>query len=151
VPRRIPSLSLLAVCTLVLAAPFAAADDPPTVRVYKSPTCGCCTKWIRHLERSGFEVEATDVRDVRPIKRSNGLPRGLDSCHTAFVGPYLIEGHVPAADIERLLEEAPEVAGLAVPEMPIGSPGMEGPNPVAYEVLAFDGDGETYVFSRQTP
>lgn len=127
-----------------------AAADPAKVHVYKSPTCGCCTKWIEHLRSNGFEVEATDVADVTPVKLSNGIPEKLASCHTAFVGGYVIEGHVPAADIARLLLERPQIAGLAVPEMPIGSPGMEGPNPVRYQVLAFGATGVS-VFAEHGP
>jgi hypothetical protein len=140
---------------LSLALPglgFAEAADAelPEVQVYKSPTCGCCTKWIDHLEEAGFTVKATDVSDVGVVKRDNGLPAELASCHTAFVGGYLIEGHVPAADVKRLLEEKPAVAGLAVPDMPIGSPGMEGPNPEAYRVLSFGSDGVA-VFAEHGP
>ena len=107
--------------------------------VYKSPTCGCCDKWIEHVQKHGFVVEAHNVRDVRPYKIQGGLPAGMGSCHTAFVGGYLIEGHVPADVIERLLEERPAIAGLAVPGMPMGSPGMEGPYTEPYDIVAFGG------------
>lgn len=142
---------VLLVGLLAFALAGAAAAERAVVQVYKSPTCGCCDKWIEHLERNGFDVKATEVRDVTPIKQSNGLPPQLASCHTAFVGGYLIEGHVPAADVRRLLETKPPVAGLAVPKMPIGSPGMEGPNPEPYEVLSFDSTGKTEVFSTHRP
>ena len=118
------------------------------VTVYKSPTCGCCVKWAEHMEETGFEVEAVDMRDLRMIKSMSGVSPELGSCHTARVGGYVIEGHVPAADIRRLLEERPAVKGLAVPQMPVGSPGMEGPNPQPYEVLMFDEEGNTAVFAR---
>jgi hypothetical protein len=140
----------------VVAALFAfgltqpAAAELPEVHVYKSPTCGCCSKWIDHLRAEGFTVRATDVPDVTPVKRENGLPEELASCHTAFVDGYLVEGHVPATDVKRLLEERPQVAGLAVPRMPIGSPGMEGPNPVKYEVLSFGTKG-VEVFAEHGP
>jgi hypothetical protein len=131
------------------AAPAArAAGDE--VHVYKTPRCGCCTKWMDHLRAAGFAVRGTDVADLAPIKLENGLPHGLASCHTAFVGGYLVEGHVPASDVRRLLRERPKVAGLAVPEMPIGSPGMEGPSPEPYEVYSF-GPGGVKVFSRHDP
>ena len=141
----------------VPAAPAAANDavsEAPArarVQVYKTPTCGCCKKWIRHLEQAGFEVTATDVPDTAPIKRQNGLLAQLASCHTAIVGGYLVEGHVPAEDVVRLLETRPAVAGLAVPRMPIGSPGMEGPNPVPYDVYSFDAEGQVEVFSSHAP
>ena len=133
---------------IVSASP--AAADPVEIQVYKSPTCGCCNKWIHHLESNGFSVNATDVPDVTPIKAENGLPPRLASCHTAFVGGYIVEGHVPAQDIQRLLRERPKVSGLAVPGMPIGSPGMEGPNPEPYQVLSFGPDG-VKVFATHGP
>lgn len=141
------------VLTVLVLLSFAgvAAAEFPEVHVYKSPTCGCCSKWITHLQDNGFSVTATDVPDVQVVKAENGLPEHLASCHTAFVGGYLIEGHVPAADIARLLAEKPKVSGLAVPRMPIGSPGMEGPNPERYHVLSFDSTGKTEVFATHGP
>ncbi|MGH8613346.1 MAG: DUF411 domain-containing protein [Gammaproteobacteria bacterium] len=118
------------------------------VTVYKSPTCGCCTKWVKHMEASGFTVDARDVPDVNPYKQNLGLPLGLGSCHTAVVDGYLIEGHVPAEDIRRLLQEQIEAKGLAVPGMPMGSPGMEGPRKDRYEVLLIDKEGQTSVYAR---
>ena len=138
------------VASLAWTTPAAWADSPKAL-VYKSPTCGCCSKWIEHLEKNGFEVEATDVRDVRPIKQANGVPPGLTSCHTAMVGGYFIEGHVPAEDVKRLLEERPEIAGLTVPGMPMGSPGMEGPHPERYRVLAVGRDGKLSVYATHGP
>ena len=123
----------------------------PRAMVYKSPTCGCCSKWIDHMEANGFEVAFKDVANVDPIKRMNGVPANFASCHTAIIGGYFIEGHVPAEDVKRLLDERPEVAGLAVPRMPIGSPGMEGPNPEPYQVLAVGKDGTIEVFARHEP
>ena len=127
------------------------ADSVASIRVYKSPTCGCCTKWVEHLEEAGFDVTVEDVNDVGAVKTSLGVPGDLGSCHTATVGDYVIEGHVPAENIKELLAESPDVAGLAVPGMPIGSPGMEGANPQAYDVLAFDEAGNRGVFARITP
>ncbi len=126
-------------------------SENPSVMVYKSPTCGCCSKWIEHLEGNGFEVRSKDIADVTPVKRMNGVPGNLASCHTAIVGGYFVEGHVPAEDVIKLLKERPEIAGLAVPRMPVGSPGMEGPNPVAYSVLAVKKDGSVEVFSSHGP
>ena len=122
-----------------------------SIHVYKSPTCGCCAKWVDHLEDAGFDVTVEDVNDIGAVKTSMGVPGDLGSCHTARVGDYIIEGHVPADQIQELLAEAPDVAGLAVPGMPIGSPGMEGPNARPYDVLAFDEAGNRGVFARVTP
>jgi len=132
---------------------FAFADsgkhaELESITVYKSPTCGCCSKWVSHLQDNGFEVEAIDKNDMNSVKQGAGIPRKLASCHTAMIGGYIIEGHVPAADIKRLLEERPDVAGLTVPGMPMGSPGMEGHRKDNYEVLTFTRSGETKVFSR---
>lgn len=126
-------------------------NELPTIQVYKSPTCGCCRKWVSHLEENGFKVEATDVYDINLVKRSYGIPPAVASCHTAVVGDYLVEGHVSAADIILLLKQKPAVKGIAVPGMPIGSPGMEGPNPQAYDVISFSVNGETEVFSSHQP
>jgi hypothetical protein len=121
-----------------------------TVKVWKSPTCGCCAKWVDHLRDNGFAVEVEDTRQMAQIKRSLGVPRAAGSCHTARVGGYTIEGHVPADEIVRLLSEKPAVEGLAVPGMPIGSPGMEGPGARPYEVLSFGSQGAR-VWSREQP
>ncbi len=128
-----------------------AQADAIEITVYKSPTCGCCNGWIDHLKAAGFSVSAHDVRDMDRVKSERGVPAKLGSCHTAEVAGYVVEGHVPPADIHRLLNEKPAVAGLAVPGMPIGSPGMEGPNPERYEVLQFDKDGDTAVFAVHDP
>lgn len=126
-----------------------ARPAPETVIVYKTPTCGCCSLWVDHLRENGFQVEVHDVRDTTALRRREGVPSRLGSCHTAKVGGYAIEGHVPAAEIKRLLRGRPRVDGLAVPGMPIGSPGMEmGSRQDAYDVLAFNRAGETTVFAR---
>ena len=145
---------ILAACGLSVAMLVSAScrsTDPITVTVYKSPTCGCCVKWVDHLEAGGLSVESIDVANMAPIKVEQGVPSELASCHTALVDGYVIEGHVPLADVLRLLEERPQIAGLAVPEMPIGSPGMEGPNPGPYDVYAFTRQGRRYVFSSHHP
>lgn len=118
------------------------------VTVYKSPTCGCCEKWIDHLEDNGFDVVSKDVRDLSAVKAAYAVAPRLASCHTALVDGYVVEGHVPAVDIKRLLAERPPVKGLAVPGMPMGSPGMEGPRNDPYDVVTFDGEGRTKVFAR---
>lgn len=121
----------------------------PVVEVAKNPACGCCVDWVDHLEEAGFRVEVEDTGDLMAVKRRLGVPGDLSSCHTARVEGYVIEGHVPAEDIRRLLAERPDgIRGLAVPGMPAGSPGMEGPPPVPYDVVAFDGSGGRQVFAR---
>lgn len=123
------------------------ASAPVEVTVYKSPTCGCCSKWVDHLTANGFKVTAHDTSDMLAVRKKLGVPDAMTSCHTAVVNGYLIEGHVPAADIQRLLRDKPKVAGLAVPGMVTGSPGMEGGRSDPYNVIAF-GDGKTSVFAR---
>lgn len=120
------------------------------IMVYKSPTCGCCNKWVSHLEKNGFKVNAIDVQDVIPYKIKYGLTPALASCHTAVIEGYTIEGHVPAQDIKRLLKEKPsDIIGLSVPKMPVGTPGMEHPTRKdPYKVIGFDKDGKTSVFSE---
>lgn len=116
--------------------------------VYKSPTCGCCTKWVNHLEENGFEVISHNVSDMQVIKQKYGVRHDLASCHTAIVNGYVIEGHVPASDIKRFLgKPLPNVVGLTVPGMPMGSPGMEGARKDDYNVYTFSKDSKIAVFS----
>jgi len=123
-----------------------AADQ--VVTMYKDPNCGCCSKWTEHMRANGFTVNEINSPDMATIKRQAGVPSSLGSCHTAKVGGYVIEGHVPAADVKRLLTEKPKVAGISAPGMPLGSPGMEGPYPAdRYNVVTFDKNGKTAVFS----
>ncbi|MBI4520160.1 MAG: DUF411 domain-containing protein [Gemmatimonadetes bacterium] len=121
------------------------------MRVYKTPTCGCCSGWIDHLREHGYEVATEDMDDLTPVKVAQGVPARLQTCHTATVAGYVIEGHVPADVIQRLLEERPDLVGLAVPGMPIGSPGMEVPGQRGdpYEVIGFRRDGSTVVYARR--
>ena len=129
----------------LVAAQRAAA---PTVEVFKSPTCGCCANWVKHLEANGFKTRVTDVEDMTQVKAKYGVPGRLQSCHTAVVNGFVLEGHVPAADVQRLIKERPAVVGVAVPGMPVGSPGMEVGNTVQpYSVLSFDKQGQTTVFA----
>ncbi len=118
------------------------------VVMYKSPTCSCCSGWADHLRSSGFTVIEKKSNDMASIKKQYGVPKKLASCHTAIVDGYIIEGHVPAADVKRLLKERPKVAGLTAPGMPMKSPGMQavGQKPRGYDVLTFDKDGKTTVF-----
>jgi hypothetical protein len=120
----------------------------PHVEVFKTPACGCCTKWARHLEENGFDIQITETNDLAKLKRRHGVPDDSHTCHTAVVEGYTIEGHVPAADIQRLLAERPDVTGLVVPGMPQGSPGMESPTPQPYTVFTFDESGRKAVYSR---
>jgi len=133
----------------VAALPTAQASSI-AITVYKSPTCGCCTAWVDHMKANGFAVTVRDMDNVAPIKADAGVPGRLQSCHTAIVQGYAIEGHVPADLVKKLLAEKPKVAGLAVPGMPIGSPGMEqGNTKQPYEVLTFDAQGRSTVYARR--
>ena len=127
----------------------AVADDPKIV-VYKTETCGCCGNWIEHLRDADFEVDVVNVGSTASIQSKMGVPNTLGSCHTAVIGDYWVEGHVPVDLIQRLLTEQPEnIRGIAVPGMPMGSPGMEGPNPVQYDVVAQDKDGRTFIYATR--
>lgn len=117
-----------------MTSAFAAEAD---VTVHKDPNCGCCSGWVDHLRAAGFSVDAQDTTDLARVKQQYGVPVELASCHTAIVGSYVIEGHVPALAIRRLLAERPDAKGLAVPGMPVGSPGMEGGTPQPYAVVLF--------------
>jgi hypothetical protein len=140
--------ALLALSLIPTLAAGIALADQPKVTVYKSPTCGCCTKWITHMQHNGFEVEAVDMKDMRMIKSMSGVNPQLSSCHTAKVGGYVIEGHVPAEDVKRLLAEHPaDVKGLTAPGMPQSSPGMDIGH-VPYQVLSFDESGHTQVYAQ---
>ena len=123
--------------------------DDKTVTVYKSPTCGCCTMWEQHLTKAGFNVVSKTSDDMSEIRKQFGVPENAGSCHTAIVGGYVIEGHVPADDIKKLLKTRPSVAGLAAPGMPPKSPGMqpEGEKPSGYDVLSFDRQGNSKIFT----
>lgn len=137
--------------TLALAlfsASTAFAQGAPKVEVFKNASCGCCGGWVEHLRQEGFQVTTHDVGDVPAQRKKLGMPDRLGSCHSAKVAGYAIEGHVPAADIRRLLKEKPQALGLAVPSMPPGSPGMESPRPIPYDTLLVARDGSTRVFAR---
>ena len=127
-----------------------AAQRPaaPVVEVFKSPTCGCCANWVKHLEANGFRTKVTDVEDMTTVKTKYGVPGRLHSCHTGVVNGYVLEGHVPAKEVHRLVAEKPAVVGVAVPGMPIGSPGMEAGSTIQrYDVLTFTKQGQTTVFA----
>ena len=143
--------SLLTLATLGLLAACSPAPQSQSIEVvvYKSATCACCVKWADHLRDAGFSVTTENVADLSWVKREYGIEREFASCHTAIVDGYVVEGHVPADVVQRLLEERPAIVGLTVPGMPIGSPGMEGPNPEHYEILSFDREGRTEVYARR--
>jgi hypothetical protein len=128
---------------------LAAVRDQPLIKVHKSPTCGCCEEWVTHVQKSGFKVEVFNEDNLDAIKQRLGVPFGKGSCHTGEVEGYLVEGHVPAADIHRLLGEQPRARGLVVPAMPIGSPGMEiaGVPAQEFTVELVKMDGETVAYS----
>ena len=133
-----------------VAAAQGAAPLPP-MTVYKSASCGCCKNWVEHARSSGFTVKTIDTEDLSGVKRDLGVPASLQSCHTVVVGNYLVEGHVPAADVKKMLTEKSAIRGIAVPGMPVGAPGME-QGPVSgyqkYDVIAFTAQGRTSVFAR---
>ena len=153
VKRLAASGMLVAGALLVIAFRGSDADSGsgPELMVYRSPTCGCCGKWVDHMREAGFEVSVEETMEMSGVKTRTGVPLELSSCHTTVVGDYVIEGHVPADVVKRFLEEAPEVKGIAVPGMPTGSPGMEGPNPRPYAVIAFDGKGNRTVYEEVDP
>lgn len=148
--RRHLMLALAATPAALLAATAQAAPVKlPDVHVWKSPTCGCCTAWADHMRKAGFVVNITEVDDTGPTRKRLGMPAKLGSCHTALVGGYVLEGHVPADDVKRLLRNKTAGLGLSVPGMPVGSPGMEmGPRLDPYDVLLVQRDGSTSVFSH---
>lgn len=143
--RRISAVVILIMALATGGLSLAGASE---VTVYKSPSCGCCKNWVKHMQDNGFTVKSIDVADVSPYKLRNGVSPMLASCHTALVEGYVIEGHVPAADIRRLLKERPKIQGLAAPGMPSGSPGMEQGHKDPYDVLSFDKAGKTSVYAK---
>ena len=152
------SLAIFAIAILIVGGAFwagapdtqAQADAGADITVYKNRYCGCCHKWIEHLEHSGFTVAVANVDSTNPVRARLGVPNTMASCHTAVAGDYWIEGHVPADLVKRLLEKEPDdIAGIAVPGMPVGSPGMEGPNPVTYDIVAYGSDGKSHVYATR--
>jgi hypothetical protein len=141
----------IAVFLLSFTASFQAQAQNTTVTVYKNAGCGCCEKWIEHLRAAGFDVQAHDAHNLDGIRSRLGVPPKLAGCHSAKVANYVVEGHVPADQIHRLLAEAPDVLGISVPGMPIGSPGMEGPGGSDYQVLSWRKDGKVQVFATVKP
>ena len=145
----IGAVATVAALAVWLSVSTTASEDADIV-VYKTLTCGCCHNWVAHLRNSGLAVSVVNVRNTRPMRSRVGVPRDLASCHTPVVGNYWVEGHVPADLIQRLMVEKPEdIRGIAVPGMPVGSPGMEGPNPVEYDVVAYDIEGNMIVYATR--
>jgi len=144
----VKTIFLLSLLGLLSGSPAQSADKPQ-ITVYKTSTCGCCGKWADHLRDSGFEVTIEEMDDLSTIKAEHGISPRFSSCHTATVDGYVVEGHVPADVIFRLLKERPDVAGITVPGMPAGSPGMETGVIQKYQVLTFDADGNTEVYATR--
>ena len=147
-PSRRAFLAALAASAVAPRSLFA-ERAPFVITVYKDPGCECCAKWVKHLSANGFVVSPIDVKNMDEIKRTMGVPTPLQSCHTAIVGRFVIEGHVPADVIKKFMAEKTTALGLAVPGMPIGSPGMEGGKAERYNVLAFERDGKTRVYAKR--
>lgn len=148
------SLLLLVLTTAVAWAGniwVAAQSAKPQMTVYKSPTCGCCSNWIEHMKANGFDVKAVDVDDIDKVKRERGVPPAAASCHTGLVNGYIVEGHVPADAVLKMLKDKPAIAGIAVPGMPMGSPGMEVPSGQKdpYTIVSFDKTGKTAVYQKR--
>ena len=128
--------------------PQTALPRLPAVDVYKNPSCGCCGEWVEHMRKNGFQVRVHETADLSAARRKTGMPELYASCHSARIGAYALEGHIPASDIKRLLKEQPKALGLAVLAMPPGSPGMEGSQPVPYASLLIQADGSNRIFAR---
>ena len=147
-----PGLVAVGALALTLGSAMVFARQAPertSITIYKTPTCGCCGKWVSHMQANGFDTTVVDVQDTSPMRAKAGVPPGLGSCHTAFVGGYAVEGHAPADIVHKMLKEKPAIAGIAVPGMPMGSPGMEGPSSQSYNIVAFDKQGKTTVFASR--
>ena len=155
-PRKLPrntklymSIGIVAVLALLsfMFLPIMKSAAGPEIVIYKSPTCGCCTKWASYLEDNGFSVTQIKTQNLNTLKQNQRIPSNLSSCHTAIVDGYIVEGHVPVNAINRMLKEKPAIKGITVPGMPIGSPGMEqGTRKQPYDVLAIHADGSTAIY-----
>ena len=139
-------IGIISLILVTISSP--SQQSGPLVTVFKTPTCGCCGKWVEHLKANGFTVKVQEVNDTSAYEKQYRVPRNMVSCHTAVVNGYTIEGHVPAAEIKRLLNERPHAVGLAVPGMPVGSPGMEAARSEAYSVFVFDENGRASVYAH---
>lgn len=145
--KRRTMLGMLAALPLAGMLPVRGATGT-TIEVFRNPSCGCCTAWVKHLQAAGFAVRVNEVSDAAAVRRRFRMPERFASCHTALAGDYVLEGHVPAADVERLLAERPNLLGLAVPGMPAGAPGMEGGRAQAFDVVLVDRAGNGGIYAR---
>ena len=156
--KKIGSLALITMSLIITGCALASAPAPISqaalaneINVFRSPTCGCCGLWIEHMRDAGFQVNDQITEDMTAVKEQYGVPDNLKSCHTTVVDGYVVEGHIPAEDVARLLTEKPDIAGIAVPGMPIGSPGMESGDYVEpYTVFSFMEDGSTETFAEHS-
>ena len=146
-PKLTRRCALAAAASCLLQPQMLSAAEDPVIMVHRDPNCGCCLGWVQHLQKTGFSTKVLETGDLDAVKTRLGVPDDLAACHTAEVAGYVIEGHVPAAALKRLLAERPVATGLAVPGMPIGSPGMEGGKPETYEVVMF-GPGRRRPYMR---
>ena len=144
------SISIVGLLLILQVGLLVGQQAQPTIDVYKSASCGCCNKWVEHLRVHGFTVRTTNQENLTEFKARHHVPRRVQSCHTGIVNGYVLEGHVPASDVHRLIKERPAIVGLAVPGMPVGSPGMEmkGAKVEPFDVLAFDKAGQTRIFAN---
>jgi hypothetical protein len=143
-------LAALSFAALLVATASAQAPALTKMTVYKSPTCGCCAKWVEHMKKAGFDLTVTDTDNVSLIKAEHKVPANLAACHTAIVNGYVVEGHVPDDVIRKMLAEKPKISGIAVAGMPMGAPGMETDGvPQSYDVMAFDATGATRVYAKK--
>jgi len=144
------TISALTALVIVVAASPGHGQTDRSVTMYKQVGCGCCTIWAEHLRKAGFKISSMEMPDMDRIKTTYGVPRAVQTCHTALVDGYVVEGHVPLDAIEKMLKERPKIAGIGVAGMPVGSPGMEnGSRKDAYDVLAFDREGKTSLYVRK--
>lgn len=141
----------IAAMLLVMPASATVAETLAEAVVYKSPTCDCCASWVEHMRANGFAVEVVEQSEINAVKQRFGVPMNLASCHTAIIGGYVVEGHVPASAVKRLLRDQPAALGVSAPGMPIGSPGMPGPNSEPFTVQLFDERGRTRVYESYQP
>lgn len=150
-PPTPQTLTVSSVPVSTINAPSSSASSGALIpiKVYKDPNCGCCKAWVKHLEANGFKVETMDMPDMSMVKQKYGVKSELEACHTAIVGDYVVEGHVPADVIKQMLKDKPAIAGVAVPGMPQGSPGMESSTKERYNVLTFDRAGRTTVYAQK--
>jgi len=143
-------LAALSLAALLVTTASAQAPALTKMTVYKSPTCGCCAKWVEHMKKAGFDLAVTDTDNVSLIKAEHKVPSNLAACHTAIVNGYVVEGHVPDDVIRKMLAEKPKISGIAVAGMPMGAPGMETEGvPQSYDVMAFDATGASHVYAKK--